>query len=213
MAFVLTHAEARVLGCLMEKELTTPDVYPLTLKALTAACNQTSNRDPVMSLEQHEVETSVLVLKTKSLARVVHPGSGERSTRYRHLAGESFAVDEAERALLSVLLLRGAQTVAELRARTERLHAFPTGDALEGTLRQLAAREEPLVRSLPAGAGQREGRWIQLLEDDPFVPEAAPRDRRAEPQAGLEPRVAALEAQVARLLEALGLEEAPPPGE
>ena len=107
---VLTRAEGRVLGALIEKQLTTPDIYPLTLKALTGACNQTSNRDPVMTIEPLDVETTVLVLKTKGLARVVHPGSGERSTRYRQVAEEVFGLDESERALLCVLLLRGAQT-------------------------------------------------------------------------------------------------------
>lgn len=208
---MLTHAEARVLGALIEKELTTPDVYPLTLKALTAACNQTSNRDPVMAIEPLDVETTVLVLKTKGLARVVHPGSGERSTRYRQVADEAFGLDEAERALLGVLLLRGAQTAAELRTRTERLHPFASPEAVEHALEALAARPEPLVRRLDRRAGQKEPRWTQLLEDDPYVPEgpaatsgpaAAP--PRADRMADLEARVEALEAQVARLRAALG---------
>jgi uncharacterized protein YceH (UPF0502 family) len=206
---VLTHAEARVLGSLIEKQLTTPDVYPLTLKALTAACNQSSNRDPVMALTADEVETTVLVLKTKGLARVIHPGSGERSTRYRQVAEEALRLDDAERAVIGALLLRGAQTEAELRTRTERLHPF-AGNELVDTLARLASRPEPLAVRLERQAGQRETRWIQLLEDDPYVPEAASVATRAlDPSrpdrlAELEARVVALEAQVARLLDALG---------
>ena len=171
-----------MLGALIEKQLTTPDIYPLTLKALTAACNQTSNRDPVMAIEPLDVETTVLVLKTKGLARVVHPGSGERSTRYRQVADELLGLDEAERALVCVLLLRGAQTVAELRSRTERLHTFTSAEALEATLRGLAARPEPLAALLERRPGQKEPRWVGLLEDDPYIPrDRQPRRRRPSP--------------------------------
>jgi uncharacterized protein YceH (UPF0502 family) len=205
---VLTHAEARVLGSLIEKQLTTPDVYPLTLKALTSACNQTSNRDPVMTLTADEVETTVLVLKTKGLARVIHPGSGERSTRYRQVADEALRLDDAERAIVGMLLLRGAQTEAELRARTERLHGFE-GDDVAGTLARLAARPDPLAERLERQPGQREARWVQLLEDEPYIPEAgsvSARSVEARPDrlVELEARVATLEAQVAGLLAALG---------
>src|SRR6266508_6042569 len=103
-AVSLTSTEARVLGALMEKQLTTPDAYPLTLNALTTACNQTSNRDPVVRYEPHQVETTVLVLKSRGLARVVHPGSGERATKYRHVAEETLHLDDGERALLCILL-------------------------------------------------------------------------------------------------------------
>src|ERR1700716_1969117 len=108
----------------MEKQLTTPDAYPLTLKALTVACNQTSSRDPIVRYEPNLVETTSLALKAKGLARVVHPGSGERATKYRQVADDVLHIGPPERALMCVLLLRGAQTVAELKARTERLHAF-----------------------------------------------------------------------------------------
>lgn len=211
---MLTHAEARVLGALIEKQLTTPDVYPLTLKALTAACNQTSNRDPVMAIEPLDVETTVLVLKTKGLARVVHPGSGERSTRYRQTVDEAFGLDEGEPALLCVLLLRGAQTAGELRTRTERLHPFASPEAVERALEALAARPEPMVRRLERRTGQKEPRWTQLLEDDPYVPEgpapsaastvASGAPPRADRLAELQARVEALEAQVAGLRAALG---------
>jgi uncharacterized protein YceH (UPF0502 family) len=148
---VLTTTEARVLGCLFEKEATTPDVYPLTLKALTTACNQTSNRDPVMSLSEHLVESAALALKAVGFARVVYPGSGERATKYRHVVQDALGIDGPEQAVLAVLLLRGPQTVAELRTRTERLHAFDPGE-LESTLDALAGREPAIVERIPRAA-------------------------------------------------------------
>ena len=159
----LTATEARVLGALLEKELTTPESYPLTLNALTAACNQTSSRDPVVRYESQLVETTMLVLKAKGLARVVHPGSGERATKYRQVADEALKLDPAERAVACVLLLRGPQTVAELTARTERLHRFASGE-IESVLSVLARREPPLVARVDRLPGQKEDRWIQLLE-------------------------------------------------
>ncbi|HEY1279778.1 MAG TPA: YceH family protein [Acidimicrobiales bacterium] len=206
---MLTTTEARVLGCLIEKEATTPDVYPLTLKALTTACNQTSNRDPVMSLSEHLVESAALALKAVGFARVVYPGSGERATKYRHVAKDALGVDGPEQAVLAVLLLRGPQTVAELRTRTERLHAFGSGE-LESTLDGLATREPPVVERI---AGAREPRWRQLVAEEATpVPDAAAdadADRPAAPPrsdrvADLEARVADLEARLARLEESLG---------
>jgi uncharacterized protein len=215
---MLTHEQARVLGALMEKQVTTPDAYPLTLNALTTACNQSSNRDPVVRYEPTLVETTVLNLKAQGLARVVHPGMGERSTKYRQVAHESLHLEPDELAIICVLLLRGAQTVGELRTRTERMHAFPTTTAVEEVLQKLAGREEPLVQRLERRVGQKEDRWTQLLEDDPYLgPEdggggsspraaassaaGAARDERI---AELEGRVEALELAVARLREALG---------
>jgi uncharacterized protein YceH (UPF0502 family) len=138
----LTAAQARVVGCLLEKELTTPEAYPMTLNAVTTACNQTSNRDPVVHWEAQEVETTLLALKAKGLARVVHPGSGERATKYRQVLDEVLELDAAGRALVAVLLLRGPQTVAELRTRTERLHPFPSPADLEAALDGLARRDQ-----------------------------------------------------------------------
>jgi uncharacterized protein len=201
---VLTTTEARVLGCLIEKEATTPDVYPLTLKALTTACNQTSNRDPVTSLSEHLVESAALALKAVGFARVVYPGSGERATKYRHVVQEALGVDGPEQAVLAVLLLRGPQTVAELRARTERLHAFGPGE-LEATLDGLATREPPIVERIP---GAREPRWRQLVADEatPVAEPAADVDRpaaspRTDRVTELEARVADLEARLSRLEE------------
>jgi uncharacterized protein YceH (UPF0502 family) len=204
---VLTAIEARVLGCLMEKQATTPDVYPLTLKALTTACNQSSSRDPVMNVTEREVETTVLALKALGYARVVHPGAGERATKYRHIADEALGVDGRLRAVLAVLLLRGPQTVAELRARTERLYAFPDAADVEAALGELARRDPPLATRLERQPGEREARWLQLLAEEAIPLEersaagsaagsASPRSDRV---AELEARVAALEERLAAL--------------
>jgi uncharacterized protein YceH (UPF0502 family) len=151
----LTAAEARVLGALLEKELTTPDSYPLTLNALTAACNQTSNRDPVVRYESQLVETTMLVLKGKGLARVVHPGSGERATKYRQVADEALKLEPGDLAVVCLLLLRGPQTVAELKARTERMHRFASGE-IESVLDALTHRERGLVARVDRLPGQKE---------------------------------------------------------
>ena len=212
----LTAPQARVLGCLIEKQLTTPDAYPLTLKALTAACNQTSNRDPVVQYEAQLVETTTLALKGKGLARVVHPGSGERATRYRQVADEALGLEPAERALLCLLLVRGAQTVVELRTRSERLHTFATPSEVEAVLERMAGGERPLVARVERQPGQKEHRWIQLLEVDAerraaWVPSssvaASARSGRVEE---LEVRVEQLERRLAALEAALdGLVELP----
>jgi uncharacterized protein YceH (UPF0502 family) len=206
----LSHEEARVLGCLIEKQATTPDTYPLTLNALTTACNQTTNRDPVVQYANHDVEAAVLSLKTKGLARVVHPGSGERATKYRHVVDEALELDDDERAVLGVLLLRGAQTSGELRSRTERLHGFASVGDVERVLDKLSRRAEPLAAPLERGAGQKEARWTQLLEDDPWVPgpsaaiAAAPRQGEVASRLdAIEARLAAVEATLDRLRELL----------
>jgi uncharacterized protein YceH (UPF0502 family) len=216
----LTAPQARVLGCLMEKQVTTPDAYPLTLKALTAACNQTSNRDPVLQYEAQLVETTTLALKGKGLARVVHPRSGERATRYRQVADEALRLGSAERALLCLLLLRGAQTAVELRTRSERLHEFASPADVEATLDAMAGGERPLVARVERQPGQKEHRWIQLLEVDAerraaWVPSptvaASARGGRVEE---LESRVERLERRLAALETALdGLVELPPDAE
>lgn len=218
----LTAPQSRVLGCLMEKQATTPETYPLTLKALTTACNQTSSRHPVVDYDTQLVETTALALKGKGLLRVVHPVSGERATRYRHVADEALGLDEASRAVIAVLLLRGPQTVAELRTRTERQYTFTSADEVESTLTRLAAGDRPMVVRLERQPGQKEPRWMQLLESDAEGRAAAA--AVAAPSAGaprgttrvdadrveqLEVRVGVLESTVARLLAELGL-EAPP---
>jgi uncharacterized protein YceH (UPF0502 family) len=210
-ALDLTAAQARVMGALLEKELTTPDAYPLTLKGLTAACNQTSNRDPVVHYQPREVETTVLALKTKGLARVVHPGSGERATRYRQVLDETLSLEAADRGLLCVLLLRGPQTASELRVRTERLEPFVSPAEVEVRLDGLARRDPPLVAKVDRLPGQKEGRWIQLLEVGAEARAAVvapttvtPSVRDAGRMEDLEARVAALERQLVAVVDALG---------
>lgn len=211
----LTAPQARVLGCLIEKRATTPETYPLTLKALVTACNQSSSRFPVVDYDAQLVETTALALKSKALVRVVHPAHGERATRFRHVLDEALGLGEAELAVLGVLLLRGAQTVAELRTRTERQHVFAGPGEVDSVLAALASRPRPLVAHLERQAGQKESRWIQMLEADPEgrAAAAAPsgvsaRPARVDPDRveRLESRVAALEAQVARLLDELGVD-------
>lgn len=163
----LSAPQSRVLGCLIEKQATTPDSYPMTLKALTAASNQSSNRYPVVDYGATLVEATVHALKGKGLARIVHPARGERATKYRHVADEAIGLDPGELAIVSVLLLRGAQTLSELRTRTERMHQFATNDEIESTLAALSGRDDPVVAPVELQPGQKEHRWIQLLEVDP----------------------------------------------
>jgi uncharacterized protein YceH (UPF0502 family) len=198
----LTEVEARVVACLVEKQRTVPDTYPLSLNALLTACNQTSSRDPILHLSEGDVVRAVDSLKAKGMARIVHPGAGSRATKYRHVLDESLDLDDGALAVLTVLLLRGAQTAAELRTRTERLHPFEDLGEVEDALDRLAARPEPLVERLERRPGEREARWAPLLtataEDRPQagtslrqVPEAGSPDVMA--------RVTALEAEVAEL--------------
>lgn len=212
-ALELSSTQARVLGSLLEKEMTTPDAYPMTLNALTTACNQSSNRDPVVKYQATQVETAVLALKAKGLARVVHPGAGDRVTKYRQVVDEVLGLWDAERAVICVLLLRGAQTVAELRSRSERLHQFRSVDEVEQALESLARRQPPFVAKVDRQSGQKEDRWIQVMEvgaaeraaaSAAALPSVTASSRGSTRVDELEERVAALEGQVARLLEALG---------
>jgi uncharacterized protein YceH (UPF0502 family) len=210
--FDLTAIEARVLGVLIEKQLTTADAYPLTLNALTTGCNQTSNREPVVHYEPYQVETTALVLKSKGLVRVVHPGSGERATKYRQVADEALDLTPAERAIVCALLVRrGPQTLSELKTRTDRLHPFASVSEVETTLGALSARATPLVAPVERQPGQKEGRWLQLLETDADGRAATLRPTAISPSTRggsrvdeLEERIAALEARVAALVDALG---------
>jgi uncharacterized protein YceH (UPF0502 family) len=165
MATELTAEEARVLGSLIEKQLTTPQLYPLSLNALVLACNQASNRQPVVHYEEAAVSQALDRLKERRLVRFVLPSHGRSVTRYRQVADESMGLDHRQLALLAVLLLRGPQTVGELRSRTERLANFDHLGEVEQDLRSLAAREEPLVSRMPRRPGQKEDRWRQLLSE------------------------------------------------
>jgi uncharacterized protein len=159
----LSEQEVRVLGCLVEKQLTTPQQYPLTLNALTLACNQTSNRDPVVTYDEQTVETAVTSAKTKGLTCFVHPSHGRSARRYAHMLGEALGLDPRQLALLAVLMLRGPQTPGELRSRTERMERFEDLGDLEAELERMAQREEPLVLRLPRRPGQKEERYATLL--------------------------------------------------
>ena len=166
----LSPVEARVIGSLAEKQLTTPNQYPLTLNALVTACNQTSNRDPVVVYDDALVEAALTSMKDAGLLRFVHPGHGRSATRYRQVLDEHFGLDARGLSIVAVLLLRGPQTVGELRARTERMADFGSLDEVEAELGRLAGGPDPLVYRLPRRPGQKEERWAQQLWEE--TPEA-----------------------------------------
>lgn len=210
--------ECRAFGTLIEKALTTPGQYPLSLNALVAGISQRNNREPVVEIDEEAALRAVDGLRAKGLVREVN-FTGSRVEKYRHLAGEALGLRAPESALVSELLLRGPQTVGELRGRASRMHPFESLEIVEEVLRTLSAPAEgraALVRELPPSPGSRAPRWMQLLCEDlhPIVapamdaPRAAP--AAAEPQtdgrvASLEARLSALEAQVAEMRSALGL--------
>ncbi len=173
MDFTLSPLETRVLGCLLEKERVTPENYPLSLHALTTACNQTTNRDPVTGYEEKTVEQALDALRGMKLATMIW-GAGARVQKYRHNLLDSYTLDEGEIALLCVLMLRGRQTPGELRSRTERMHAFENVQQVEASLGKLMEGDHPLVRILPQSPGQKERRYVQLLSGEPVAEEAAP---------------------------------------
>ena len=189
------HAELRVLGCLIEKQRTTPDVYPLSLNALRLACNQSTNRDPVVEYDEPTIRAALQRLSARGWVRLAS-GPGSRAVKYRHLFDEAIQVSGPEISLLAVLMLRGPQTLGELKTRTERLHGFASTAEVDEALRGLAQRE--LVAQLDRRPGQKEERWTELLGSDaePAAPAAVPLE--SDP---LEDRVRRLEEQVAELLE------------
>jgi uncharacterized protein YceH (UPF0502 family) len=160
---VLDVEEQRVLGSLLEKQSTVPTSYPLTANALRTACNQTSNRDPVVDYDQGTVERTARALRDRELLRIVWVDVGRRTLKYHQILDEKLELEEDERALITVLLLRGAQAPGELRTRTERLHKFEDRSDVEACLRRMAARPDPLVRELERRVGQHDRRWIHLL--------------------------------------------------
>jgi uncharacterized protein YceH (UPF0502 family) len=197
----LDAVEARILGALVEKQATTPEAYPLTANAVQLACNQKNNREPVMELEAGEIGHALRAMEQRGLVRSVH---GARAQRYEHRFAQAYSVTLKQQALLSVLLLRGAQTAAELLARCERLQAFDGADEVRDTLERLQQRG--LALRVARGAGQREDRYVHLLcgpVDEATLPPPAPA-RRVESDGTLEARVRELEARVARLEAALG---------
>ena len=160
---VLDVEEQRVLGSLLEKQTTVPASYPLTANALRTACNQTSNRDPVTEYDQGTVERTARALRDRELLRIVWADVGRRTLKYHQILDEKLGLAEDERALITVLLLRGAQAPGELRTRTERLHKFEDRSDVEACLQRMAARPDPLVRELERRVGQHDRRWIHLL--------------------------------------------------
>ncbi len=207
METVLNLYEVRVLGCLVEKELATPEYYPLTLNALTAACNQKSNRDPAMALEEADVVRALDSLRMKGLAR--QSAEGVRAMKYCHCLAEKFLLEPPELAILAELLVRGPQTVGELRTRAERMRPFADLAAVEQVLQLLMEREEPLVTRLSRQPGRKEQRHAHLFAG---VPEAEGEECMAPPEgarlhvqaenervAKLEEEVAALRAEVGEL--------------
>jgi len=196
--------EIRELGCLLEKERTTPDGYPLSLNALTSACNQKSNREPVMRLTASEVDSVLARLRSEVL---VWPEEGARTRKWTHNLDRKWELSPAAMAVMTVLMLRGPQTPGELRARTERMVPFASSADVESTLVGLAEGDEPFVVHLARQPGQKEARWTHLVGGEPdietavFVPSAAP-----PPAWGLSERLAELEERVVRLELALGLD-------
>lgn len=197
-SIVLTAAEARVLGALVEKEVTTPEYYPLSLNALLNACNQRSNREPVMALDEDQVRQALHGLEAQNLAHAAR--SDGRVAKYEHRLGEVFNFTRAETALICVLLLRGPQTPGELRGRTERLHSFDEiADVLSG-LQKLMERTPALVAVLPRQPGARETRYAQLLAGPvESIVMPAPATERVSTAAAEDERLAQLEAAICEL--------------
>ncbi len=195
----LSPLESRVLGVLVEKQHTVPDTYPLTLLALTTGCNQKTSRDPIMNASESEVQAAVDQLKTLSL---IVESSGGRVMRYAHNVGRVLVIPTQAVALLAALMLRGPQTVGELRINTDRLHRFADTSAVEAFLNELAARDSgPLVVLLPRQPGARETRWAHMLSGAPSVSSAPlpAADESGRDAADTNSEIAALRAHVAHL--------------
>jgi uncharacterized protein YceH (UPF0502 family) len=195
MDTTLNDMEVRVLGCLIEKELTTPEYYPLSLNALTNACNQKSNRDPVMALEEDEIVRALDSLRFKRFARVA--GDGGRVAKYRHSLAESLRLDPPALAVLAELLLRGPQTIGELRTRGERMTPLADLAAVEAVLQELMELNPPLALKLPRQAGRKEARYAHFFSG---MPEITEDERIPQPEAARS-RVAAENERVTRLEE------------
>ena len=197
----LDAVEVRVLGSLLEKEQTNPETVPMTVNALLAACNQKTNREPVMQLTEDQVVTALDWLRQEVLA---WRSEGARTERWQQSVSRRWGLDRASKALITLLLLRGPQTPGELRTRSERLHPFATLEEAEEALRRLAAEDEPLVMELPRRPGQKEARWTHLIGEASPEPEPeevfeGAADPAASPRAALASRVERLEEVVERL--------------
>jgi len=198
VTIVLSDVEARVLGCLVEKEITTPEYYPLSLNALLHACNQKSNRDPLMHLDEDRVRSALRALGEQALARSA--GGDSRVAKYEHRLSEVFNFTRPEIAILCELLLRGPQTPGELRSRAERMHPFEDLSVVQSTLKHLTERQPPLVKLLPRQPGNKEARYVHLLSGDVEVREAPPVKQVAASGSSAEnARLTQLESEVATL--------------
>jgi uncharacterized protein YceH (UPF0502 family) len=196
---LLNEIECRVLGSLIEKEITTPEYYPLSLNALVNACNQKSNRDPVMNLDEAAVRQALHSLDGQSLVRSVS-ASDSRVTKHEHRLQEAFNFYRHEIAILCVLLLRGPQTPGELRTRAERMHPFDDLSAVQSSLQHLMKREPPLVKVLPRQPGTKESRYAHLLSGDMEVFESKPEFATSTTTTSTDgERIALLEREVAAL--------------
>ena len=214
---VLNPVESRVVGSLIEKEITTPEYYPLSLNALVNACNQKSSRDPVVELSEADVRSALFALEDRGLVRVL---ADARVPKYEHRLRDPLQLRRDEVAVVALLLLRGPQTAAELRTRADRLYSFEDLQAVLATLERLAGRADPVVRVMARQPGAREARWRHLLDgvtEDAAMPPQAPssgsgvrpgseREDLLARVAALEERTAALEAHVARLATTFGVD-------
>jgi uncharacterized protein YceH (UPF0502 family) len=197
MSLQLTETEVRVLGALIEKDITTPDYYPLSLNALVNACNQKNNREPVMNLDEDAVSYALASLQEKRLAGPAS-GADSRVTKYEHRLQEVFNLDRREIAVLCVLLLRGPQTPGELRSRTDRMFRFEALDDVVSTLDRLAQREPPLAAVLPRQPGTKESRYMHLFSGDAPLAEPMPARVQSHSSGGAD-RISQLEIEVAEL--------------
>ncbi|MEO8573911.1 MAG: YceH family protein [Pyrinomonadaceae bacterium] len=200
MLETLTDVEARVLGSLVEKQLTTPEYYPLTLNALTAACNQKSNRDPVVAYDDTTITGAVDTLRDKNLVYLFY-GSNSRAVKYKHMLPSVYELEPGGVAIVAVLLLRGPQTLGELRERTGRLYEFSGMGEVQETLDGLMRRDDPLIVKLERQAGQKEARYAHLLcgEVEQRVAALAVRESGGVAVAGKNDRIENLEAQIETL--------------
>ncbi|MCW5960754.1 MAG: YceH family protein [Pyrinomonadaceae bacterium] len=194
----LTEIEARVVGCLVEKQLTTPEYYPLTLNALVNACNQKSNRDPVVNYDEKTVENALQSLRDKNVVYVFY-GSSSRVPKYKHILPDVYDLSPAEVAALSVLMLRGPQTGGEINQRSSRLFEFSGLDEVNQTLERLADREEPLVARLERQPGQKESRYTHLLSGEISEEMLAAFQKSSSSSSAKDQRIAELEEEVQAL--------------
>jgi uncharacterized protein len=198
MATILTETEVRVLGSLVEKQLTTPEYYPLTLNALTAACNQKSNRDPVMALDETAILAAIDSLRDKNLVYLYY-GSTSRTVKYKHMLPSVYELEPPAVAIIALLLLRGPQTVGELRGRSDRLYEFSGLGEVQESLDDLADRAEPLILKLERQPGQKEARFAHLLSGEVDVAALNVVREQHSSGSGSNERIESLEREVQRL--------------